>query len=668
MEDNIGRVPRRPWRRGPLCGAAAAAMLLAMSEARVVAEPPDVRDRILLDLSLDQLSALEVDSVAGVGQDWFKAPAELHVLTGSDIRRSGHRSIAEALRMVPGMFVGRGDANTWSIAARGFNGGLGNKSLVMIDGRTVYDPLFSGTFWDIQDVLMEDLDRIEVINGPGATLWGANAVNGVINVTTRSAKETQGIYLSGGYGDEHRGFGAMRYGGRLSDDGWFRVWGKYRNRDSFEDADGNDAGDDWDLAHGGFRTDIEASDGLSFTFQVELYGSDRIGERTRTPVPDAHLLFTTSQQDGRAEGGHLLARVRKEIEPGSGWTLQAYYDRTERVTGNGFEVSRDTADIDFRHFFTLGDHQAIIWGVAARHTSDRTRASTNIAYDPRSRSMDTVSAFIQDTFTIVPDKVFLMVGSKFEHNDTTGFEVQPSVRAWFTPDDRNTLWAGVSRPVRTPSRTEDDTILTLGIADTGLLAGGAASGVFIPLNVTGDDDVEAENVLVFEGGYRSRLNDRMTLDLAVFLQQYDDLIFVPAATVGSFNNDGDAESYGATISLDWRVSETWRLVAAYSFTDVQVHGPVANSDEGSTPQHMAQIRSYLDITPDIELNAALYYVDSLPQQNVKSYLRFDLGVTWRVNDHVELSIFGQNLLDPGHREFSTFEVPRGVYGQVTLRF
>lgn len=651
---------------------AMAAAIAAVAPAALSAaddQPPPLKHDPLLDLSLDQLSSLEVNSVAGIAMDWFQTPAELHVISNEEIRRSGHQTLAEALRLVPGLFVGRADANTWSIGARGFNGGLGNKSLVLIDGRTVYDPLFSGTFWEVQDVLLEDIDQIEVINGPGATLWGANAVNGVISVTTRSAKQTQGLYLSGSVGVHERGIGAVRYGGRASENSWFRIWGKFANHDDMRNAAGDSADDDWDMARGGIRFDIEGSDQTTLTIQSEIYGSDRIGERVfNQAVPNAHVQFVTTSQDGRAEGAHLLARLTRDTGPDAGWSLQGYYDRTERVLTNGFEVSRDTFDLDFRHHFTLADHHSFIWGAAVRHTADRTHAGPNLAYDPRSRSMDTFSGFIQHTFAVVPERFFTMVGSKFEHNDVTGFEVQPSVRAWFTPDDRQTLWAGISRAVRVPSRTEDDAIVTIAIADEGLLAGGPASGTFIPLTTAGNNRSASEVLTAYEAGYRLKPADNLTLDMSVFYHDYSRLLNLPATLFGLFEDRGSGESYGATVTLNLRLADNWRLFAAYSYTDVQVHGPILNVDESGTPHNMAQLRSYLDITEDLELNAALYYVDEVAAGTVKAHLRFDLGVTWRPTDNFEISVWGQNLADPVHNDFSSFQIRRGVVIQAAFRF
>lgn len=620
------------------------------------------------ELSLERLMAIEVTSVAGVGHEWFKTPAAMGVVTGEDVRRSGHRSIAEALRMVPGVHVGQITSNQWAVSTRGFNSRFANKQLVLIDGRSVYDPLFGGVFWDVQDVLLEDLDRVEVIRGPGATLWGANAVNGVINVTTKSAKQTQGLYLSAGAGTYERGFGAVRYGAQIDDSSWFRVWGKYSDRDNFFAESGGSGHDEWDMARGGFRYDREGDDYTTLTLQGDIYNTDRLGESTRIAVPTGPFATLVSNQEGRAGGGNFLARVGQLTPEGEGWSLQGYYDRTERVGGNRFQVNRDTLDLDFRHFFHLGEAHEVIWGAGYRHSRDRTEANAIISFDPRDRSLDTFSAFVQDTITLHPDRLFFMAGTKLEHNDFTGFEYQPSARLWYTPDDRNTLWAAVSRPVRVPSRTEADLTLITAFA-------GPPGGPFAPLAILGDDSVDSEELLAYEAGYRVKVTEGLTLDTAVFFNDYRRLFALPPPGIGTFDNTTSGESYGVEAAATWRVADNWRLEASYSFLNVHADSTTVADPERSHPHHQAQVHSYLDITRDLELNAALYYVDNVPSQGAPWYLRLDVGVTWRPTDHLELAVWGQNLLDERHREFNDTvflaeptEVPRAAYIQATFRF
>jgi iron complex outermembrane recepter protein len=630
---------------------------------------PDIDYRRLASLSLEELMTLQVTSVAGVEQDWFRTPAAMYVITGEDVRRTGHLSIPEALRLAPGVHVGQINSNVWSVSTRGFGGRFANKQLVLIDGRTVYDPLFAGVLWNGLDVLMEDLDRIEVIRGPGATLWGANAVNGVINVTTRSAKDTQGLYLSGGTGTHEHAFGMARYGFQLDDDSWMRIWGKWFDRDNFDDPSGQSTHDEWDMARGGLRYDRDVDEDTVLTLQSEVYHSDRIGEQTSTPIPAFPPgTEAITAQDGRASGGHVLFRLMKETVEHEGWSIQGYYDRTVRAGVKGFLVERDTFDLDVRHFFDLGERHEVIWGLGYRHSRDTTRAGDVISFDPADRSLDTFSAFVQDTVTLVEDRLFFMAGSKFEHNDFTGFEFQPSARIWWTPSERQMFWGAVSRPVRVPSRIEEDLVLITAFV-------GPMGGPFFPLTFAGVDDVESEELMAYELGHRIKLTDSVTIDTALFYNDYRKLFALPTTGFGTFANGEDAHTYGVETAATWRVADNWRIDASYSFLEVEIGSQAVGNVERGHPHHMAQVRSRLDITRDLEFNAALYYVDHIRAHNADGYLRLDLGVTWHVTDQLEVAIWGQNLLEPSHREFNDgvflarpSEVPRAVYIQATARF
>jgi iron complex outermembrane recepter protein len=630
------------------------AVMLVAAAGLVAADPDRVDYEQLREMTLEELMGVQVTSVAGVGRDWFKTPAAVYVITNEELRRSGHRALAEALRLAPGMTVMRADSNTWNISARG-GSGFTNKLLVLTDGRTTYDLLFSGTFWDVQDVLLEDLDRIEVVRGPGATLWGANAVNGVINITTKSAKETQGLYVGGGFGTYERAFGEARYGFQIDDNSWMRIWGKWFDRDAFELAGPTDGHDEWDMGRGGLRYDREGDDHTFLTVTSSAYSSNRIGER----IALGPTIF-----DGRAEGGHALFRFGQEIPDGDGWRVQGYYDRTARVTAGGFQVDRDTFDLDWRHHFKWGDIHETVWGAGYRYTTDRTDSVTDpaffLAFDPEDRALHTVSAFIQHTVDIIPDELFVMVGSKFEHNDHTGFEVQPSGRIWWTPDDQQTLWVAISRPVRTPSRTEEDLAIVLPPV----------------LDFSGNRGVKAEELIAYEAGYRRQVTPNVALDLSLFYNDYRNLVSretlsPPGAfpMLLTFRNRGEAESYGAELAATWRVAPNWTLRGSYSVIEINEQRPASGTPEGGAPQQQAQLRSALDITDNLEFNAAIYYVDNIPVLNVRHYLRLDLGVTWRITENFDIAVWGQNLLDAAHREAAgPAEFERGGYVMATVRY
>ncbi len=658
--------------RGRSSGAArllCAAALLATGTAMPVHADDPFGVEELADLPIEELLRLNITSVQGTPTEWFRSPAAVYVITHDELRRSGARSLADALRLAPGVFVGQASSHTFSIGMRGFNGSLSAKTLVLIDGRSVYDPLIGGTYWNVQDVLLEDVDRIEVIRGPGPTLWGENAVNGVINVITRSVRDTVGTYFSAGAGTYERGFAEARYGAAISDNAWFRVYGKWFERDHLETSAGASTHDDWAMGRGGFRLDTEGDDGFTFTLQGDIYHSDRIGEAFfNVPLPDQHMVFMNDIRDSRNSGGNMLFRLAQRIDEDRSWSLQGYYDRTERTTNAGFRVHRDTFDLEFRHQFPIGDQHDILWGLEARNSSDRTHAGPNTFFTPASETLERYSAFVQDTITLVPDRWFAMIGSKFTYDTFGDVQLQPSARVWWTPNDRHTLWAAISRPVRVPSRIEHDGNIVIFYADTGLLGGGPPSGVIEPTSIAGSPAIKPETLLAYEAGYRVRVTDDITLDAAVFYNDYDRLIYLPPTVIGAFNNAGFAETYGGEISGLWTLSESCRLRGSYSYVDVQVHGPIFGLDEFNTPQHQAQLRCELDLTRDLELNTAIYYVDNVRAARENSYERLDLGVTWHVNENVDLSVWGLNLLDRAHREFTTSEIERSVFVQASFRF
>lgn len=433
----------------------------------VVSQPSDsLPMEAYLDLPLEDLLSLEVTSVSKKRQPLSEAPAAIYVITQDDIKRSGVTSIPEALRMAPGVQVTRINSNKWAVSSRGFNGQMSNKLLLLIDGRSVYTPAFSGVYWDVQDTFMDDIERIEVIRGPGATLWGANAVNGIINVITKSAGNTQGGLLTLGAGSEEKGFAGFRYGASLGDHSQGRFYLKAFDRDGFSDlATGTDAGDQWKSYRAGFRIDGGASTEDGWTFQGDIYHTDEnqyvASQWVSTPpfnLPDDDNFNTT--------GWNLLTRWNHHLSDRSSMTLQLYYDHAERdelILGQ----THDTFDLDFQHNLMLGNRHDVIWGFGYRAVKDDFDNTFAVSLSPDSRTNHLISAFVQDQIELVPDRFHLTVGSKIEHNDYTGFEVQPSVKMLWTPHERHTLWGSVSRAVRTPSRVEaSGQVVIVGIPPT----------------------------------------------------------------------------------------------------------------------------------------------------------------------------------------------------------
>jgi iron complex outermembrane receptor protein len=610
-------------------------------------------------LSLEDLLRINVTSVAGIEKDLFQTPTAITVLTSDDIRRSGARTIAEALRLVPGMFVGRSGSHSWRIGARGFSGQLAPRNLVLIDGRVVYDPLFGGVFWEVQDVLLGDIDRIEVIRGPGATLWGANAVNGVINVITRDAADTQGWKAVAGAGTHERAFGSVRYGGTADDSTAFRVYAKYVDVGTFEDGL-DQAADDWSIARGGFRLDHWIDPQTRLTVNGEGYASLDMGELTiRTPQEDEQE-GGGAPSDQSLGGGFFITRLEHMTPGRSGWTLQQYYDRTNHEQSI-LSVRRDTFAVEFRQFFEWGRSNEFAWGVGNRFTHDDSEQIGIYRADPPSRTLNAASAFAQNTFVLAPDRWFLMIGSKLEHETYTGLQLEPGVRLWFTPDHRNTFWSAVSRPVRTPSRLENESTV-----------GFSTPAGFAPLLLPGRD-LKAEQLLAYEIGWRTRPKATLTFDTALFYNDYSRLIgFDPAVAAGiaaPWKNLGEGRSYGVEFSGEWRASDQWRLAATYSLARSDIDGPIFDMYTGESPQQQASIRSYLDLRKDVELNSILYYVDPIRGPDVPRYYRLDTGVSWRASPRLRVSVWGQNLLDPSYPEASLArEFPRGFYAEVALEY
>ena len=614
-------------------------------------EPPP-SSATLKKLSLEDLMNLEVTTVSRRSEKLTEAASAIQVITEEDIRRSGATSLPEALRLAPNLQVAQVDSRQWAISARGFNNGLANKLLVLMDGRTVYTPLFAGVFWDVQDTMMEDIDRIEVISGPGSTLWGANAVNGVINVITKSAKDTQGTLLTAGGGTELRDFGGARYGGKLGENVYFRLYGKYFDRDSSVLPNGRDATNDWSMGQGGFRLDWLPQGGDTVTLQADGYSGN---------MEQAALGDTT------VNGQNVLGRWTHPLKEESDLTVQTYWDRTLRRIPGSFTEEINTYDLDVQHRFPLGQRQNVIWGGGYRLMPDKISSTSpsGFAFLPPERNLQLFSSFLQDEIAIIPERVKLTLGTKLEHNDYSGFEVEPGARLAWTPDQRQTIWGAISRAVRSPSRVDKDLFLSTP-----------------PLAVAGGPDFGSETLIAYELGYRVRPHDRLSLSLATFYNDYSDIrsLSTNASSHNAlvFENDNRADEWGAELSGNYQATDWWRLRGGYTFLYKRTHVKPGASDinrgraEGNDPQNQFLLQSMVDLPHQIELDWVLRYVDTLPQPKVSSYFSLDARLSWRPVHNLELAIVGQNLLDKRHAEFGAAaarqEIERSVYGKVTWRF
>lgn len=637
---------------------------------------------------------IEVTSVSKKPQRLANAAAAAFVISQDDIRRSGATSIPDLLRMVPGLQVARIDANKWAVSIRGFNGRFANKLLVLRDGRSVYTPLFSGVYWEQQDTPLEDIERIEVIRGPGAALWGANAVNGVINIITRKAEDTPGGLLTAGGGNQEQGFGSLRYGFNLSNDSDLRVYGKYANRGPGQYQNNTDAHDAWQTGSAGFRLDSVLSAQDTVTIQGDYYAGsyDETYSLYNLATPGVPV---KQQSAADANGLNLLTRWQRNLSDTDSLSLQFYYDHYRRGMLELGET-RDTADIDLQHHFKLGDRQDVIWGLGYRFTHDHLTNSPYLVFADTDKGTSLLSGFVHDEISLLPDKLSLILGVRLEHNDYSGFEVQPDARLLWTPSPHHSFWASVSRAVRTPSRGDE------GVNYRFLTAPATPPSIPLPirLEINGSSNFQSETVIAYELGYRTSPTPRISFDLALFLNQYDKLRVPQPGSVSmaelptnivqpySLTNSMHGHTYGAELSANWKPYDWWRLQATYSYLCSIMNLDAGNSDRlaqvnrldaaSGSPRHQGGIRSGFDLGKQVELDLwlrAVGRVEYIDDVSIPGYVTMDARLAWKPLKSLELSLVGQNLFQRHHPEYipefintTASETPRSVYGKLTWKF
>ncbi len=625
----------------------------------------------LKDLGQVQFYNPEAISAARKTQKLLETSAALFVITQEDIRRAGITHIAEALRLVPGIQVARFYANRWAIGTQGLNGFISSKLLVMIDGRTIYTTRNATVNWDIHNIFMEDIDRIEVIHGPGGSLWGANAVNGIINIVTKTAKQTQGNLVSTYLGKgEEQAIGGIRHGGDLKN-GHYRVYGKIYEHDSFVSAQGEEQQDNWLIKRGGFRTDMSLSQRDNLTIQGDIY--DGFTKR---------FFFSPEEQKALhhhtyINGFNLLARWQRDFSDGE-MILQSYYDLTERDQTLIVKEKRGTYDIDFQHRWRISARQEFLWGLGFRYVHDDFESfSTIIRFDPSQRQRKTYSGFGQVELMLQPKRWKLTLGSKVEHNDYTGFEYQPTIRLLWTQQDKHNFWAAVSRAVRTPSRYDEDTEINVGLEN-------------LKITIFGNQNFQSEVLMAYELGYRFAPSHHFFLDLSAYYNDYDKLRtgevshLQAGSMIAKWDNQMTGEVYGLNMVAQWQITKIWRLITTYSYADVQLHLLpnsqsffIGETEEGDTPHHQATLRSLLTLPYQMEFDTSLYYVDNLPNQNTPNYTRFDVRLGWQAKKNLSFSLGARNLFDSQHPEYGvglkgnieiSDEVRRAFYMNMNYRF
>jgi len=618
----------------------------------VVAEPQHEQaiDEHLFEMDFQNILDIEVTSVSKRPEKVSEAASAIFVISQEDIAQRGITSIPEALRIVPGMQVGRIDANKWAISSRGFNSRFANKLLVMIDGRSVYTPLFAGVYWETLDMVMEDIERIEVIRGPGGTLWGANAVNGVVNIITKAAANTQGTLLSAITGNEQNSL-SLRHGVHLDNGTDYRVYGKFNNYDGGYSKTKNY--DDGDFGQAGFRADWQPDSVNKLTLQGDIF-SGNAGQQL-TLATDPAPGTSTQKDEVDLNGGNLLFRWQHKRNKNSDYTLQVYYDHEGR-DGEVLYEDRDTFDLDFQHHLVWEDSHEVVWGLGYRYTTDNTKANENFSLTPDKKDVELFNAFIQDEITLIDYELFLTLGIKFEHNNFSGLEVQPNVRISWQPDDQQTIWGAISRVVRTPSRGEQDVKLRI-------VNNNPATP--FPTYLQGSDDYDSEEMIAYEAGYRIKFSTSFSIDLSSFYNDYDNLrtidpeTFPPPELGLPFDNRMQGYSYGLEVTFRWQVQNDWQIQASYSFLDIHLELDKNSSDvaseslEQASPKNQFNIWSDWQFSHNWHLGSGLRYVDAInaPGAGADGYTELDLHLGWTLSKNLQLSLIGKNLLDNHHSEF-----------------
>jgi iron complex outermembrane recepter protein len=656
-------------------------VLLCLSESKLA-----YAEDKLLSLSLEELMEVKVTSVSKREHKATDSAAAIYVITSSDIERSSATNIPELLRMVPGIHVAQVNANNWAITSRGNNGIFANKLLVLVDGRSVYTPIFAGVFWPQLDLVLEDIERIEVIRGPGATLWGANAVNGVINIITKKAKATQGNLISAAGGSEIHGLASVRHGSTIGENTDYRVYGKFKNIASSETTLGEDSFDHWKHGQVGFRADSQLGDNDTLTIQ-----GDSFAGKARSYLTTPSLLApykNNVMESGELYGQNILAKWSHQISKGSDLSLQTYFDRADRddiILKN--EIN--TFDTELQHRFSPFENDSMTWGLGYRsYHFDLDQTMPLLSFTPHDGTVDQASGFLQNEYSLFDGELKLIAGSKFENNDFTGFEAQPSARAIWTVNQENTIWTSFSRALRTPTLVQEYSSFQASVFPD------QASNLPTLVSTRGNHDNQSERLYAYELGYRRFITSKAHLDIATFYNHYEEIedfragnpslvsgeipyILVPV----HYSNGSQLESTGIESVLDYELAKGYRFQFSHTYLylnhqasrdSIAIAGTNAETESAS---NLANIRSMIDLPYDLELDSMLRYVDSVPGLNIDSYFELDMRLGWNFSKELELSLIGQNLLQSNHAEYVSnavaikpSELQRAVYGKIVWRF
>ncbi|WED24707.1 TonB-dependent receptor plug domain-containing protein [Vibrio sp. JC009] len=645
------------------------------------------------DLSFDELMEIEVTSVSKRAEKLSQAAAAVHVVTQTEIRRSGATSIPEALRLVPGVYAAQIDSNKWSIGVRGFGGRLANKLLVMIDGRSIYTPTYSGVYWENHDYVMADIERIEVIRGPGATLWGTNAVNGVINIITKGSCDTHGGQARVAYGNELQGLVSVRQGGNLNGTTHLKVYAKGKQLDSASSASGDSQQNDGEYLRSGFRLDHHGFRDASLTVNGDLYKTD-IDQELNIPLYESPFGFELNQSKMKTEGGNLQARWVQHTGLDSEFSVNVWYDFYNREEIR-YDEQLDTLDLSFQHQLVPADNHEVVWGGGYRWGRNVLENGAWISVDDSKSIYGIWNLFAQDTIRFPDQDLSFTLGTKIEGNSYSDVEVQPNIRVSWVPDDDMTVWGAIARASRIPSRGETDTVLSMAAYPPG-----SASPLPVFMQVSGSDDYESEHLIAYEAGIRWQPVEKVAMDLALFYNDYSNLRsytydgyeltsingqpFLRAPLY--FVNNIEGYSYGGELSTTWYATENAKYQFSYSFIDIHLEDTdpnefsdiVISMDEDRVPQHQLSLWASYNLTPDWELDVRLFYNDEQPWKfngydyTVDAYTDMDLRIGWQINEWLNTALTGRNLLQDHHLEYMegtwrrASELERSVYADISV--
>jgi iron complex outermembrane receptor protein len=662
---------------------------LALAGLMTIPAWPQGAPKDLGSKTIEDLMNIEVTSVSKKEQKLSRTAAAIFVMTHEDIRRSGALNIPDLLRMVPGVDVTQVNGNSWAISARGLNDAFNDEVLVLVDGRNVYTPTFGGVFWELLDCPFEDIERIEVIRGPGGSIWGANAVNGVINIITKKAGETRGAMVVAGGGNVDQAFGTSQYGGQLGRGTDYRVYSKFFNHDELPNLNGQKGRDGSHLLRGGFRTDSTLSSKDTLMIQGDLFTGRERNFVAFLPSVASPVLLNTIIDSGQS-GSFLQSVWNHAYSNGSDSTLNFSYDYYDIADVFGpISEQRHTFNVEFQHHIAWGERQDIVWGLGYSRSASQSEGSLTVSLIPADLDIQVFSSFIQDEIALVPERFYLTVGTKLEHNYYTGFNIMPSVRATYTPGKQHMFWMAISKALSTP--TGVDTAMR-----SNFPGAPAPDGHPTLVSLFGNPRLESENLVAYEAGYRTTVSNRLSIDFSAYNSQFKQLTTnepstpflettpLPAHFVlpTTIQNLMYGEAHGLEIAVNWRLTDRWSLSPGYAFERLHMHVTGASRDtesvagaEGTDAHVHAQLRSHLELSRQLAWDAAAYFVDRVIFQKVPSYTRLDTGLSWKTREGLTLSVVGQNLLRDHHVEFlesagdfGSTQAKRSAYVKLTWQF